>query len=690
MSMADPADIFRQEAADLLDRLETTLLDLGQFPGDRDLVDTAFRALHTIKGSGAMFGFDQVASFTHDFETAFDLIRQGKVAASHELVSVALAAKDYIRTLIEDPDATDAAVGRGILADLQRLVSLPRTDEIRTDAIPALELATPELPAPELPTSTPHAQGWRLRMRFDPGVLRNGTNPLALLDELCDLGPCTIVPILDGLPELEDLDPETIAIGWDVTLVSACDAEAIESVFMFVSDDMELTMTPLGEAVPPEAPPALVESRPLAIEPDPAPAPIPEAAPATSEAAPDRREAARRADDRGSSSVRVQAERLDELMDRVGELVIAQARLSQLAGSRQDAGVKAIAEDIERLASRLRDTTMGIRMVPIGSLFGRFRRLIHDLSRDLGKPVDFVTAGEDTELDKTMIERLADPLVHLIRNSIDHGIEQPERRAAAGKGPTGRIELRAEHVGTQVQITVQDDGGGLDVARIRAKAEENGLVAPGAPLSDQEIYQFLFHPGFSTAKTVSALSGRGVGMDVVKKTLESMRGTIDLATVFGRGSSVVLRLPLTLAIIEGLLIRVGEARYIIPLSAIEECVELPADDREARGRDLLAIRGDLVPFLRLRDLFEAGGEPDPHQKVIITTVGDARIGLVADQIIGSHQTVIKSLSKLHADVALFSGATILGDGTAALILDIARLIAAGQSQAERDGIQEAA
>ncbi len=702
MSLADPADIFRQEAADLLDRLETTLLDLGQFPGDRDLVDTAFRALHTIKGSGAMFGFDQVASFTHDFETAFDLIRQGKVAASHELVAVALAAKDYIRTLIEDPDATDSTVGRGILADLQRLVSLPKADVTKTDAPSRSAMPAPEAPAPCASAEA----GWRLRIRLDPGVLRNGTNPLALLDELCDLGPCTIVPLLDALPELEDLDPETIAIGWDVTLVSTCDAEAIESVFMFVSDDMKLTMTPLADAMPtramptdtmpadaapPGAAPAAVESTPqhVAVEPA-APTPVAETAPAASDAAPDRREAARRADDRGSSSVRVQAERLDELMDRVGELVIAQARLSQLAGSRQDAGVKAIAEDIERLASRLRDTTMGIRMVPIGSLFGRFRRLIHDLSRDLGKPVDFVTAGEETELDKTMIERLADPLVHLIRNAIDHGIEQPERRAAAGKGPTGRIELRAEHVGTQVQITVQDDGGGLDVARIRAKAEENGLVAPGAPLSDQEIYQFLFHPGFSTAKTVSALSGRGVGMDVVKKTLESMRGTIDLATVLGRGSSVVLRLPLTLAIIEGLLIRVGDARYIIPLSAIEECVELPAGDREARGRDLLAIRGDLVPFLRLRDVFEAGGEPDPHQKVIITTVGDARVGLVADQIIGSHQTVIKSLSKLHADVDLFSGATILGDGTAALILDIARLIAAGQSQAERDGIQEAA
>ena len=316
---------------------------------------------------------------------------------------------------------------------------------------------------------------------------------------------------------------------------------------------------------------------------------------------------------------------------------------------------------------------MGIRMVPIGSLFSRFRRLVHDLSRDLGKPVEFVTAGEDTELDKTMIERLADPLVHLIRNAIDHGIETPERRGASDKPATGRIELLAEHVGAQVLVTVRDDGAGLDGARIRAKAEEQGLVAPGATLSDAEVYDFLFHPGFSTAQAISALSGRGVGMDVVKRTIES------------------LRLPLTLAIIEGLLIRVGEGRYIIPLSAIEECVELPPPGEEAgRGRNFLNMRGDLVPFLRLRDLFGAADQPDAHQKVIVTSVGDARVGLVADQIIGSHQTVIKSLSKLHADAAMFSGATILGDGTAALILDVGQLVSLAQSRAEAGGLARAA
>ncbi len=690
----DPTETFRQEASELLDSLETVLLDLGQTPQNRDLIDAAFRALHTIKGSGAMFGFDKVAAFTHDFETAFDLIRKGKIDANHEIVTVSLSARDYIRTLIEDPDSTDPIIGEAIVEELQRLIG----------AGPAEKPTAPivEAPADEAPSMEPTAAGWRIEIAFEPGILRNGTNPLVLLDDLRALGPCTVEADTGAIPALEELDPETCLINWTVTLESACSQDEIEDVFMFVRDEMKLVITPLDAggqggfgldmSMPGDAAPAVAEP---ATQPKAAPAPAPAAraaapAPAAPASAP-AAEGNRRADDKGTTTVRVQAERLDELMDRVGELVIAQARLSQIAHSGTDLAIKAIAEEIERLASGLRDSTMGVRMVPMGSLFGRFRRLVHDLSRDLGKPVDFVTVGEDTEMDKTMIERLADPLVHLIRNAIDHGIESAEDRARTAKSATGRIELAARYVGAQVLVTVQDDGAGLNTARIRAKAEENGLIPPGANLSEHEIHQFLFHPGFSTAKTISALSGRGVGMDVVKRTIEAMRGTIDLTTIPGHGSSVTLRLPLTLAIIDGLLIRVGEGRYIIPLSAVEECIELTAEaEARAKGRSFLNVRGDLVPFLRLRDVFDADGQPDPHQKVIVSSIGDTRVGLVVDQIIGSHQTVIKSLSKLHSDVTMFSGATILGDGSAALILDVAQLVALGQSRAESDRTPEAA
>ncbi len=691
----DPTDIFRQEAAELLDSLETVLLDLGQTPQDRDLIDAAFRALHTIKGSGAMFGFDKVAAFTHDFETAFDLIRKGKIDANHDIVTVSLSARDYIRTLIEDPDSTDPIIGEAIVEELQRLIgggSAPATG-----AAPVGEPDAADGPSAEEPAQA----GWRIEIAFEPEILRNGTNPLVLLDDLRALGPCTVEADLGAVPVIEELDPEACLISWTVTLDSACSQDEIEDVFMFVRDEMKLVVTPLAEAgqpgfgldmsMPGDAAPAVAEP---AAQAKAAPAPAPAAraaAPAAAAPAPEKAELNRRAEDKGTTTVRVQAERLDELMDRVGELVIAQARLSQIAHSGGDLAIKAIAEEIERLASGLRDTTMGVRMVPMGSIFGRFRRLVHDLSRDLGKPVDFVTIGEDTEMDKTMIERLADPLVHLIRNAIDHGIENADDRARTSKSATGRIELSARYVGAQVLVTVQDDGAGLNTARIRAKAEENGLIAPGANLSEHEIHQFLFHPGFSTAKTISALSGRGVGMDVVKRTIEAMRGTIDLTTIPGHGSSVTLRLPLTLAIIDGLLIRVGEGRYIIPLSAVEECIELTAEaEARAKGRSFLNVRGELVPFLRLRDVFDAEGQPDPHQKVIVSSIGDTRVGLVVDQIIGSHQTVIKSLSKLHSDVTMFSGATILGDGSAALIMDVAQLVTLGQARAESDRTPEAA
>ncbi|SOC23860.1 chemotaxis protein CheA, partial [Rhodobacter maris] len=379
-------------------------------------------------------------------------------------------------------------------------------------------------------------------------------------------------------------------------------------------------------------------------------------------------------------SLRVPAERLDELMDRVGELVIAQSRLAQIAGASNDLNLKAVAEELDRLSSGLRNTTMGIRMVPIGTLFSRFRRLVHDLSHDLGKEIDFVTTGEETELDKTMIERLADPLVHLIRNSVDHGVEAAERRAAAGKPAKGQVRLSASHTGAEVAITITDDGAGLDAVRIRAKAEQAGLIGPEQKISDQDLYQFIFHPGFSTAQEITAVSGRGVGMDVVKRTIEGLRGTIELASTPGRGTVATLRLPLTLAIIESMLVQVGNGRYAIPLSAVEECVELPAaSETTAQGRNFLNIRGRLVPFMRLRELFRVRAEAAPHPKVVIVSAGEDRVGLVVDQIIGNSQTVIKSLSKLHADVETFSGATILGDGAVALILDVGALVGFGRN-----------
>lgn len=653
----NPAQTFLEEAADLMVELEAALLSLEQNPADRDLLDTAFRALHTIKGSGSMFGFEAAAGFTHHLENAFDLVRKGAVAPNSALVSIALAALDHIRVLIEKPDAADAELGQRLLADVDRLVSA------------AIAPVASAPPSREQGEAEPERQTWRIRFRLPPDALELGTNPLRLLDEMREMGECTVVAVADAVPSLEDINPFASYLAWDVTLKTARPKTDMEDVFMFVGDGLWLDIqhdAPKSAASPPMAAATVAT-----------PAREGKIAPLSLHADGD---AAKMPGHSSTTSIRVAAERLDDLMDQVGELVIAQARLKQIIATSQDLQIKSIAEEIERLSNGLRDTTMGIRMLPISSLFSRFRRLVRDLSRDLDKDVQLSMSGEETELDKTVIERLNDPLVHIIRNSLDHGLETAEERLRAGKPAQGHIRLSAQHVGTQVKITIHDDGRGLDRDRIRAKAEEQELILPGAKLSDAELFQLIFHPGFSTAATVTSLSGRGVGMDVVRRTIDSLRGNIEVTSSIGQGTEITLNLPLTLAIIDGLLVRVGLGRYVLPLSAVEECVELgAAADRQDSGRNFLNIRGDLVPFVRLRQVFGATTPPDPYQKVVIISSGDRRVGLVVDQVLGDHQTVIKSLSKLHADVGSFSGATILGDGAVALILDIGHLVSSGQS-----------
>ncbi|MDB5588456.1 MAG: chemotaxis protein CheA [Devosia sp.] len=689
MSFPDPTETFRQEARELLEQLEQGLLDLEQNPANDDLINSTFRALHTIKGSGAMFGFTAVANFVHEFETAFDQVRKGQTVATPALIEVALDAKDHIHKLIEQPD-TKLAGGDAILEALRAVIdgtnAPAEAAPAAEGAVIALDLDEPTPVAVETAPAEPTT--WRIRFRLPSDALVYGTNPLLLLKEITDLGPCVVTALTDTIPNLETIDPEVPYLGWQIDLTMAEDPHAaIDDVFMFLRDGMELSIEPLTGAEPAaepvaipapvvEAAPAIVAATPKpakAAKAKPAPAPVAEtpAAPPADAKAP------------AASSMRVDAERLDELMDRVGELVIAQARLTQIAASSSDGNLKTIAEELERLSSGLRDTTMGIRMVPIGTLFSRFRRLIHDLSRDLDKDIEFITTGEDTELDKTMIERLADPLVHLIRNSVDHGLESVEKRLAAGKTPKGTVRLSAVYAGAEVAISVSDDGAGLNAERIRAKAEENGIITADQKLTDQELNHLIFAPGFSTAKEVTSLSGRGVGMDVVKRTIDGLRGSIDVTTKAGQGSTMTLRLPLTLAIIDGMLVRVGNGRFTIPLSAVEECVELP-EGIEGKGRNFLDIRGALVPFLRLREVFNTTTPPEPHQKVVIVSSGEGRVGLVVDQIIGNNQTVIKQLSKLHSPIKSFSGATILGDGTVALILDTAHLVAHGQSYVDRN------
>ncbi|MES5098543.1 chemotaxis protein CheA [Agrobacterium sp. BA1120] len=655
MTILDPIQVFRTEAAELFEQIESGLLDLLHDLSNQGQIDAVFRGLHTLKGSGAMFGFEALAAFTHHCETAFDRVRKGEVPATSELIAAVLEAQDHMRRLVDNPATAFPETGDRLLAKLEAAVGTGASTVQHTSQKAAVAKA-----------DEPSVATWQIDFSLPANAMANGTNPLGLLDELAELGECTIAANTAGIPALDTIDPTNLYLSWSVTLTTDQPRSAIDDVFIFVMDDMEIDVKKISSEPAPSA------------EIVPPPAPVEEAAkanPAAAQANADGKQ------NKSAENVRVPAERLDELMDRVGELVIAQSRLSQLANTSVDIQLRSVSEDVERLSGELRDTMMVLRMVPITQLFGRFRRLVHDLARETGKQIELVTEGESTEVDKAVIERLADPLVHLVRNSCDHGLETPDERIAAGKSPAGQVTLIARQTGGDVTITIRDDGRGIDRQRVRAKAESSGLVAAGATLTDQELLQMIFEPGFSTAAQVTNLSGRGVGMDVVKKTIEALRGTINVTSTPGAGSEITLAIPLTLAIIDGLLVRVGSGCYVIPLSAVEECLELsPENDVKSRGRSFISLRESLVPFIRLRELFHTGTKPDQFQKVVVISTGSERVGLVVDQIIGDHQTVIKAMSKLHHDVATFSGATILGDGSVALILDVGHLVAAGQQQ----------
>jgi two-component system chemotaxis sensor kinase CheA len=662
--------MFREEANELLTELETSLLELEENPADIELIGQVFRALHTIKGSGGMVGLEDMAAFTHEVETVFDLVRAGELAATAELVSLTLAAKDQIRTMLEASSSGKPADSSGELALITALRDL------------AGAASPPDLPPPV--ASPAEMRTYRIEFRPAPDIFANGTNPLLLLEELAGLGEGQVTARLEAIPPLDALDPEACYTGWEIWLTTTQDVNAIRDVFIFVEDNCRLTIDEVTDEAPPIAPVLADDFQPAH---DDAPAPVesppplrpkPEAPPAENDAT-----LAKSTPAQAVSSVRVPADKLDWLVNLVGELVTVQARLSQTVASENIYGLTTIVEEIERLSGELRDVTLNIRMVPIGTTFSKFKRLVHDLSHKLGKEVKLVTSGAETELDKTVIERLNDPLVHLIRNCIDHGIEAPAVRQAAGKPRQGTVHLSAVHAGANVLVRITDDGAGLDPEKIRARAVANGLLGPETEVSELALFALLFMPGFSTAAQISDVSGRGVGLDVVKGAVESLRGSIDITSQSGVGTTITLKLPLTLAIIDGLLVRVGTEHFALPLLAVEECVELTKEDSaRTHGRHMADVRGQLVPYIRLRERFNINGARPPIEQIVITEVDNHRVGFVVDQVIGEHQTVIKTLSRVYRKAEEVAGATILGNGTVALILDIAKLVQ-GVEQAER-------
>ncbi len=689
---------FLAEAQELLNSLEESLLALEDNPEDGELVAAVFRAMHTIKGSAGMFGFDVVAGFTHHVESALETVRSGKSPVTPSLIDLTLQCRDHIRALLDTPEVTSELDEQS--KKLQRLLELevspPGTRDQSGPAKPVERRLISEDASVVLPADSVEQDRfpitWHIRFIPDSKIMANGTNPLLLLQELQEMGDCTTVAHTEGILPVDTFDLGSCGTSWDLFLTTTENENALRDVFMFVEDECELLIrkvdeidfgdpqqykrlgqilvergvveesvvadalagqTRLGEVLRSRG----VDAREI-------------------ETALQEQEHARKArqkiqSESGAASIRVQSEKLDDLVDLVGELVTLQARLSQTAILQEESSLQAIAEHFERLIGELRDHTMSIRMLPISSTFSRFKRLVRDLARDLHKEVDLETEGGDTELDKTVIERLQDPLVHVIRNSIDHGVELPDQRVAAGKRRNGTVRLVARHTGANVEIRVEDDGKGLDRERIIAKAIKNGLISADTQLSDREVYDMVFMAGFSTAAEVTSVSGRGVGMDVVRREIDTIGGSVAVESTPGQGSAVVMTIPLTLAIIDGLLVRIADERFVIPLSNVSECVEY---HRNGKKEGLLENRGELIPLMDLRSEFSIIGElPEIEQAVVVET-GIGAVGFLVDAVIGDHQTVIKNLGQLYHHVEAVSGATILGDGTVALIIDVQRLV----------------
>lgn len=693
MNMEQVLQTFYDESRELLTDMESILLDLESRPEDNELRNALFRCVHTVKGSSGMFGFDHVVTFTHVVENILDRLRAEDLDYSRELAQVLLQSRDHIKDLIEingDLSESLQATQQDLLARLNQYQSAEAADKAPTAADPAAAA----------PREDVDSDLWHISLVFDPDVLRHGMDPLGFVRFLQNTGELVAVHTLtDALPPLAEHDGEACYLAFEITLKSAASMEEIRGVFEFVEELCTLTIIPPGAAASVwrdwlnsdekrreqrlawlqtsgELSAAALQQLTRPEESEPTVAAV------ATRGTPEKATGSR---DTAQHFIRVPAKKLDELITLVGELVITSSSAAVTAIQSGDKAMREITENMSLLVDEIRDTALDLRMVPIGECFQRFQRIIRDVSTELEKDIHLSIHGAETELDKSLVEKIVDPLTHLVRNACDHGIEKAEARLASGKPAQGVIELNAWHQGNNVMIEISDDGNGLDRERIRAKALEKGLITADQVLSDREVFNLIFEPGFSTAAAVTNLSGRGVGMDVVKKSIQALRGTIEVLSTPGKGSTFRLRLPLTLAIIDGFVSTVGDAVYVIPLESVVECIEFTAEDQqEAANRQFINLRGEVLPFIRLQEYFQA--IPAGHHRrsnIVVVSHAGKKVGLVVDTLLGEHQTVIKPLGKLFSHLQGLAGSTIMGNGQVALVLDVATLIQQVMQSEER-------
>lgn len=696
---------FVQEARELLSDMETALLEVERTSLTAESMGSIFRAAHTIKGSSGLFGLDTMVAFTHVLEDVFDRLRAGSLAFQPTMTAVFLEAGDHLGRMVEafaqgeDQPDPDPAVREGLIAKLAAFLE---------GGVPVSAPAggSPAPGVPVVPGDDPvESENWHISLRLAGDSLRNGLDPLSFFRYLESFGRIVRLEVVsDALPPFAEADPELLYLGFELQFSTDADKRRIEEVFEFLQEGSRIRILPpssrigqyvaliredpdlvgrMGEilvACGALTPAELERSLRFQLEGEGI-QPLGSIAveehgvhPVVVAAALQKQESLREKQvQNGASSqqvIKIDVAKLDRLIDLVGELVIAGAGAKLASIKDGSATCEEAVNAVTELVEDIRDAALGLRMIPVGEVFNRFPRVVRDISKDLGKKIELVITGAETELDKSMVDRLTDPLMHAVRNAIDHGIEPVEKRLAAGKPEVGTLNLHAFHESGSILIEVRDDGAGLDRERILAKAVERGLVPADQELSDAEVFRLVFEPGFSTAEAITNLSGRGVGMDVVKRNIEQLRGEVDIDSVRGEGSVLRIRLPLTLAIIDGFQVVVGRSSYVLPLDLVKECADLVASDIHG---DLVSLRGESLPFLRLRELFAVPGARPSRESLVVVQYGQIRIGLVVDQLAGELQAVIKPLGSLFRDLKAVGGTTILGNGAVALILDIPHL-----------------
>jgi two-component system chemotaxis sensor kinase CheA len=715
--LAQLRETYREEAEELAGVLERSLLSLEADPGDAESIHAAFRAIHTIKGSGSMVGASMVARFGHEMEGLLARARDGQVAIGPDLIGLCLRGLDRLKALLIDEPAEFSAEDLALMEGFRSFSIASEAGARGPASATAPGGEKPEtvepmpMPAAESPeTASTQISGeaglrtYRIRFRPQPDIFLIGGNPLAAIRQLSALGRMECTMNREDVPALEDLDPERCYLSWDIVLTTDRGLAAIRDAFIFYESGSDVHISEIDdpgaapegaeykrigeilvekgvlseeavrESLPPRLGEVLVEKGLVSRY---------EIESALHEQQFVRTERSSRQRQEAASSIRVKFEKLDQLVNLAGEMATVQARITDLAAKSRERDLESLAEHLERLTASLRDIAMGIRMVPLSALFESFFRTVRDLGTELGKQAELRISGGDTELDKYMVDHLKDPIMHIIRNSMDHGIEAPTIRTAAGKPAAGAIELSAAYEGSSVVITVRDDGAGLDLERIRRKAVERGLLRAEDDPSDKELEDLVFLPGFSTAEKATSVSGRGVGMDVVRSDISAVGGEVELTSWPGRGTAISLRIPLTLAIIDGLLVRAAGESFFIDVDSVLECRD---DVGGQAGAELstAAFRGELIPVIDLRWAFAArGASLETACQMVVVGTARRKAGLLVERIVGQAQTVIKPFVNQYSKENFISGAAILGSGEVALILDAARLLKRYGAEGER-------